>query len=403
MPTGSEGLGGGGGESLLKTPSSPLPRRGSYTRCLSHAHDELKSFRSCLRWMCVDHSDTWRMIFSWSLFLLLSIVVPIASHFLMSYSDASRQAYDLVVQLSLTFAASISYVCLSNFVRRYGLRRFLFLDKLVGESEHVRQNYTTQLNRSFKIQSYFVMPCFIAEVLYKIFWYATSKERIPEGAFLFFGSFALTEVVTGVLELASWIYRTAIFFLVCVLFRLICFLQILRLDDFAASFQQAPDVGSVLREHFRIRKQLKIISHRYRSFIVNILLLVTGSQFVVLFLTTRPRALVNLSNAGELAVSSLFHNHKWPSSCEVFIYHVIVYRYYCYPCSIRFLCRNRNHVLFLNQQISFPDCNFTSICSRHVFCHVNLTCVYMVYTQVWVPTFSRWLNHKAIKLLFSAS
>ncbi|ONK76769.1 uncharacterized protein A4U43_C03F31940 [Asparagus officinalis] len=82
-------------------------------------------------------------------------------------------------------------------------------------------------------------------------------------------------------------------------------LLILRLDDFAASFQNAPDVGSVLREHLRIRRQLRIISHRYRSFIVSILVFVTGSQFVVLFLTTRPGALVSWSNAGDLALCSI--------------------------------------------------------------------------------------------------
>lgn len=318
----ARGGGGGGGEgekeSLLR---APLPRKPSYTRCLSHAHDELKSFRSCLRWMCVDHSDSWHMTISWSVFLLLSLVVPVASHCFISYSEASRLVYDLVVQLSLTAASTLSYVCLSNFVRRYGLRRFLFLDKLVGESERVRLNYSVQLNRSFKILSYFVMPCFAAQAAYKVFWYATGRELVQsDSGFLLFSSPALTEAVACMLELASWIYRTAIFFLVCVLFRLICFLQILRLDDFAASFQQAPDVGSVLRDHIRIRKQLKIISHRYRSFIVSILVLVSGSQFVVLFLTTRPSALVNWSNAGDLAVCLI---NFIPASLPTYFIHLL--------------------------------------------------------------------------------
>ncbi|RRT71082.1 hypothetical protein B296_00019722 [Ensete ventricosum] len=33
---------------------SLLPSRASYTRNLSHVDDELKSFRSYLRWICVD-------------------------------------------------------------------------------------------------------------------------------------------------------------------------------------------------------------------------------------------------------------------------------------------------------------------------------------------------------------
>ncbi|XP_020259172.1 uncharacterized protein LOC109835613, partial [Asparagus officinalis] len=245
---------------------------------------------------------------SWSLFFLLCLVVPVASRLFVSYSTPARRAYDLVVQLSLVRRLRpLLPLRLSPSSAGYGLPPLsLFLDKLVNESERVRLNYTAQLNRSFKILSYFVTPCFIAQALYKVFWYSTGQELVtPHSHFLIFGSPVATESVACALELASWIYRTAIFFLVCVLFRLSCFLQILRLDDFAASFQNAPDVGSVLREHLRIRRQLRIISHRYRSFIVSILVFVTGSQFVVLFLTTRPGALVSWSNAGDLALCSI--------------------------------------------------------------------------------------------------
>ncbi|RWW07992.1 hypothetical protein GW17_00028589, partial [Ensete ventricosum] len=39
-----------------------LPSRGSYTRNLSRAEYELKSFRSCHRWMCVDQSDARHVV-----------------------------------------------------------------------------------------------------------------------------------------------------------------------------------------------------------------------------------------------------------------------------------------------------------------------------------------------------
>ncbi|RRT50041.1 hypothetical protein B296_00048408 [Ensete ventricosum] len=34
-----------------------LPSRVSYARSLSRVDDELESFPSCIRWMCVDESD----------------------------------------------------------------------------------------------------------------------------------------------------------------------------------------------------------------------------------------------------------------------------------------------------------------------------------------------------------
>ncbi|KAG1327074.1 hypothetical protein COCNU_01G010080 [Cocos nucifera] len=285
-----------------------LPRKGSYKRCLSHAGDELKSFRSCLRWLCVDQSDTPRAVVSWSLFFLLGLFVPAASHFLLIYSPA-RRPYDLAVQLSLTAVSALSYLCLSAFHRRYGLRRFLFLDKLVGVSERVRLGYTIQLNSSFRLLAFFLMPSFAGDVAYKVWWHATGAGRLPDYLLLLFGGRCaawVSEAVACGLELASWIYRMAIFFLVCVLFRLICYLQILRLQDFAAVFQEESDVATLLREHLRIRKQLRIISHRYRAFILSSLILVSASNFASLLLTTgHHHADTNIANAGELALCSI--------------------------------------------------------------------------------------------------
>ncbi|XP_008805602.1 uncharacterized protein LOC103718515 [Phoenix dactylifera] len=297
--------GGEVGDNYARQPL--LPRKASYTRSLSHAGDELKSFRSCLRWLCVDQSDTPRAVVSWSLFFLLGLFVPAASHFLLIYSPA-RRPYDLAVQLSLTAVSALSYLCLSAFHRRYGLRRFLFLDKLVGESERVRLGYTIQLNSSFRLLALFLMPSFAGDVAYKVWWHATGAGRLPE-YLLFFGwrgAAWVSEAAACGLELASWVYRMAIFFLICVLFRLICYLQILRLQDFAAIFREESDVATVLREHLRIRKQLRIISHRYRAFILSCLVLVSAGNFASLLLTTgHHHTEVNIANAGELALCSI--------------------------------------------------------------------------------------------------
>ncbi|RWW61300.1 hypothetical protein BHE74_00031644, partial [Ensete ventricosum] len=74
---------------------SLLPSRASYARNFSRASDKLRSFRYCLRWMCVDQFDARHTIVSWSLFLL-GVFVPIASHFVLSYAS-THPAYDVVV------------------------------------------------------------------------------------------------------------------------------------------------------------------------------------------------------------------------------------------------------------------------------------------------------------------
>ncbi|KAJ1380415.1 hypothetical protein SESBI_46051 [Sesbania bispinosa] len=274
-----------------------------FNRSVSHVNDEFHTFRSYLRWMCVDQSNLFTATLSWLVFFLLAIAIPAASHFVLACPscDANHsRPYDDVVQLSLSSVASLSFLCLTSFVKKYGLRRFLFFDKLCDESETVRMNYMAQLNRSVKILSVFVGPCFVAECAYKVWWYASGASQIP-----FLGNVFVSDAVACILELCSWLYRTTVIFLVCVLFRLICHLQILRLQDFATYFHVDSDVASVMSEHLRIRRHLRIISHRFRAFILLALVLVTGSQFACLLETTKTTHDLNIYKTGELALCSV--------------------------------------------------------------------------------------------------
>ncbi|GJN02787.1 hypothetical protein PR202_ga20173 [Eleusine coracana subsp. coracana] len=285
------------GETDAAVPSTPLlRRRGSYARSMSHARDELRSFRSCLRWMCVaDRSDGAASVAASRLvFALLAVAVPLAA-----WLALPRRQYDTQVQASLTLAAALSYATLSSFVRRLGLRRLLYLDHLTHDSQDVRAGYIVHLAGSFRLLACFVVPCFLADAAYKAAWYYGANRP------LFFFRAWWWAAAACALEVASWIYRAAMFFMVCVLFRIICYLQILRMAGFAREFGQCADVAAVLRKHRRIRGQLRRISHRYRNFILSCLVLVTASQFSALLATTRPHAQVDIATAGELALCSM--------------------------------------------------------------------------------------------------
>ncbi|XP_059663063.1 uncharacterized protein LOC132308829 [Cornus florida] len=264
---------------------------------------ELKNFRTFFTWVCLDQSNLWRTGLSWSIFFLLNIGVPLLSHFIFSCSTCDskhRKPYDAFVQLSLSVFATLSFICLSSFARKYGFRRFMFLDRLCDVSEKVRQGYTQQLHRSMKLLSAFVLPCFVADCAYKIWWFVSGGTQIP-----YYGNIYVSNIIACTLQLFSWLYRTSIFFLVCVLFRLICYLQILRLDDFAQVFEKESDVGSILIEHVRIRRNLRIISHRFRVFILLTIIFVTASQLASLLVTIESSATVNIFRAGELALCSI--------------------------------------------------------------------------------------------------
>ncbi|XP_073156051.1 uncharacterized protein [Henckelia pumila] len=270
---------------------------------LNEADFELKSYSSGLKWFFLDYSSIWKTGLSWSIFFLLNIGIPVVSHFVFSCSDCDlnhRRPYDAVVQLSLSVFTALSFISLSTFARKYGLRRFLFLDKLCYESEKVRKGYTQQLQRSMKLLSAFVLPSVLAVSVYKIWWFISGGTQIP-----YLYNIYLSKIILCILLLCSWLYRTSICFLVCVLFRLTCYLQILRLEDFARVFEGESDVASILIEHLRIRRNLHVISHRFRRFILSSLILVTLSQFVSLLVTIKTRSTINIATAGELALCSI--------------------------------------------------------------------------------------------------
>ncbi|TVU29612.1 hypothetical protein EJB05_21187, partial [Eragrostis curvula] len=280
--------------------ASPLlPSRkpaAQYARCASHPRDELRSFRACLRWLCVDHSTRARSAASWAAFLLLAVAAPSALR-LASPSSTPDRPFDGLVQVSLTLAAALAFICLGRLLGRAGgMRRLLYLDSLRRDSEEVQCGYAAQLDRSFRVLAGVVLPCSVADAAYQVYWYSAAARSFPSPWWA---------AAACAVDVASWVYRTAVFFMVCVIFRIICYLQILRMVGFAREFGRFADVATVLLHHRRIREQLRKISHRYRKFIICSLVLVSASQFAALLSTTRPHATVNLATAGELALTSL--------------------------------------------------------------------------------------------------
>ncbi|RRT39033.1 hypothetical protein B296_00054192 [Ensete ventricosum] len=78
--------------------------------------------------MCIDQSNAKHAMVSWSLVLVLVLVlgifIPTTSYFVLSCAPTPH-AFNMVVQLSFTSSSSLSYLYLSVFVYYYGLHRFL--------------------------------------------------------------------------------------------------------------------------------------------------------------------------------------------------------------------------------------------------------------------------------------
>ncbi|ESQ38178.1 hypothetical protein EUTSA_v10028658mg [Eutrema salsugineum] len=260
------------------------------------------SFPKLLLWF--DQSNRVKTILSWSVFFLLAVIVPMISHFVLTCAECDFQhhrPYDALVQLSLSIFAGISFVSLSDWSKKYGIRKLLFLDKLKDVSEKVRIGYESEIQRSMKLLAIFVLPSLTLQAIYRIWWYASGSNQIP---YIF--NPILSHVLACTLQLSSWLYRTSLFIIACIVYQIICHLQILRLDDFALCFaSEITDFTSTLAEHLKIRRELKIVSHRFRRFILLSLFFVTATQFMALLTTIRASVPFHIYEAGELALCSI--------------------------------------------------------------------------------------------------
>lgn len=123
-------------------------RKSSTLIAIEDGSDDLINF---FTWVFLDQSNLWRTSLSWSIFSLLAIGVPLLSHFVFQCNACDhnhRRPFDSIVQLSLSVFSILSFISLSSFTKKYGLRRFLFLDKLYGVSDMVQKGYALQLHVS---------------------------------------------------------------------------------------------------------------------------------------------------------------------------------------------------------------------------------------------------------------
>nr|TKS07755.1 uncharacterized protein D5086_0000110090 [Populus alba] len=285
----------------------PLLLQPSYDRSKSLLFDELRDFRKSLKWCALDHSTCIGKLVSCFIFVFLAIILPIVSSLSIRVPSSAPAndpiSYNKLVQLPESVLALISFFTLFRFFKRYGLRQLLFLDDLQEDSLFIRRGYSRELDKAFRYLACILFPSFFVEVAHKIIFFSTVKIWLPCNVFP--GNIPLNSIMF-VLVLASWVYRTGVFLLVCVLFRLTCELQILRFEGLHKLFDGCEsDAGVIFREHIRIKKQLSFTSHRYRFFIISCLVTITVSQFGSLWLVLGFNNIEkNFFNSGDLVICS---------------------------------------------------------------------------------------------------
>ncbi|XAR57679.1 hypothetical protein NMG60_11025921, partial [Bertholletia excelsa] len=277
-----------------------------------HHDHELKNLGRVLRLCAMDHSSCAATFISYSTFVLLAIIVPFfvttSSHVHHvpddHAADDSEGSIRKLVQLSESLLASISFFSFSRFITRYCYHQLLFLDALHEERLYVRRAYTRHLHKAFLSLTSILVPSFVVELAHKIVFFKTIDRVNKITAF----PIPVDLPVLASSAMVSWVYRTGVFLLVCVLFRVTCEFQILRFEGFHELLESegcGSDVaGLIFDEHMRIRRQLSTISHRFRFFIIACLVTITASQLGALWLIFQAKSPRTFFNSGGLLVCS---------------------------------------------------------------------------------------------------
>ncbi|PNY06226.1 hypothetical protein L195_g002689, partial [Trifolium pratense] len=192
-------------------------------------------------------------IICWTVFFILGVAVPLVALWMCDCLECEKYELRGCEMVIVTFQASlaaVSLLCISHCLRKYGLRRFLFVDRYTGHVACFHRDYVNQI----------------------------SCEK----------------------SFAFHIYNIA-----CVMFHLVCNLQVIHFDDYGKLLERESDVLVFLEEHMRLRYHLSKISHRFRIYLLLEFLVVTVSQVVTLLQITGYRDMITMVNGGDFAVSTL--------------------------------------------------------------------------------------------------
>ncbi|XVE85264.1 hypothetical protein DITRI_Ditri17bG0078200 [Diplodiscus trichospermus] len=257
----------------------------------------LEKLETFLSFLGFNQSSLLSFSLSWAAFLVIGVLLPVLVLELSKCDGCETyqiKDFEMDIVASQACLAAVSLFCVSFNLRKYGIRRFLFVDRYGGHVARFTNLYVKQISDSIRLLIWWSLPCFILK---------TAREII-RSLYVQRDSWWISVAILVALIL-SWTYVSTISLSASILFHLVCNLQVIHFDDYAKLLERETDVLLFIEEHIRLRHHLSKISHRFRIFLLLQFLVVTVSQFMTLFQTTVYSGMVNFINGGDFAVSSI--------------------------------------------------------------------------------------------------
>lgn len=263
----------------------------------THLDETLQRLESFLCVLGFHQSSVLSIGLSWTVFFVIGVLLPVVVLELSNCEGCDKyqiKDFELDIVALQACLAAVSLLCLSHNLRKYGIRKFLFVDRFSGQMVRFRDQYVQKITGSLRLLVSWILPCFLLK---------TAREVIRM-LYVQHESWWLSVAILLAL-IVSWTYVSMISLTACTLFHLVCNLQVIHFDDYGKLLESESDVLVFMEEHIRLRHHLSKISHRFRIYLLLEFLVVTASQFVTLFQTTGYSGIITFINGGDFAVSSL--------------------------------------------------------------------------------------------------
>lgn len=111
-------------------------------------NQSLQRLENFLRFFGFCQYSPLSFTFSWLAFIIVGLLVPLL--IIIEFSgDSDRyqiKSFELEILVFNSVAASISLLCISHNLRKYGLRKFLFVDRYQGHLSQFRPKYVERIH-----------------------------------------------------------------------------------------------------------------------------------------------------------------------------------------------------------------------------------------------------------------
>ncbi|CAA0830130.1 Protein of unknown function (DUF3537 [Striga hermonthica] len=162
------------------------------------------------------------------------------------------KSFEIDIVISQACLAASSLICLLHNLRKYGVRKFLFVDRYSGYVERFSGQYVQKISESMRTLVLWVLACCLLKTV----------REIVRFSYVHHGTWWQSAVISLAFVL-SWTYVTTIILSSCILFYVVCNLQIIHFDDYGKLLEREPNIVVLLQEHARLRFYLSKISHSF--------------------------------------------------------------------------------------------------------------------------------------------